>query len=271
MLFIVPTPVGNLGDITLRALETLNKCDFIACEDTRTSGVLLSHYEIKTPTLSYHKFNEAKRSIELITKLKEGKNIAVISDAGTPGISDPSSYLIREAIKNNIEIDVLPGATATIPALVISGMNTESFSFCGFLPDKNKDKQGVLEYWSKAEETLVFYVSLHDLYKDLELFREYLGDRNIAIVREISKLHQSVYRNRISYFLENRDVVKAKGEFVVVIEGAEKEVINEEKILSLAEQMLADGKSVSWISKELSKELKLKKNYVYRLLLSLEK
>ncbi len=267
MLYIVPTPIGNLKDITLRALEVLKEVDLIACEDTRTSGKLLSYFDIKTPTISYHKFNESKRSVELVSKLKEGKNIAVISDAGSPGISDPSSYIIKEAISNKIKIDVLPGATAVIPALVISGLDTNAFTFIGFLPDKNKDKDSLLNYCKELKETLVFYASPHALEKTLNEIYNILGDRNIAIVREISKLHQSVYRNTLSYYLNNFDEIKLKGEFVLVIEGKREEEISDAYIIEQAMKLQKEGMSNSRIAKELSKSLDVKKNYIYSLLL----
>lgn len=267
ILYIVPTPIGNLKDITLRALEVLEGVDLIACEDTRTSGKLLSHYNIKTPTISYHKHNEAKRSAELISRIEQGTSIAVISDAGTPGISDPSSYVIREAILHNIEVDVLPGATATIPALVISGLNTNSFSFIGFMPERTKDKTDLLEYYKKSKETLVIYMSPHSLEKGLKEIYNTLGNRNIAIVREISKLHQTVYRNKIEYFIDNFSEITQKGEFVLVIEGAKPEIISDEFILEEAQKRVAKGESISWVSKSLSKEINVKKNYIYNLLL----
>jgi len=267
MLYIVPTPIGNLEDITLRALRILKSVDLIACEDTRTSKKLLNHFEINTPTISYHKFNESQRSQELITKLKDGLELAVISDAGTPGISDPSSYLIKEAISNNIAFDVLPGATATIPALILSGLNTDSFTFCGFLPEKNKDKLHLFDQLKQHSETLIFYVSPHSLERTLLEFKEYLGDREIAIVREISKLFQSVYRGKISHFITNFEEITLKGEFVVVIEGCKEKVINDEMILEEAKKLISAGKSVSSIAKEMSKEYNLKKNKLYQLFL----
>lgn len=267
MLYIVPTPIGNLEDITLRALRILKSVDLIACEDTRTSKKLLNHFEINTPTISYHKFNESKRSQELITKLKEGLNLAVISDAGTPGISDPCSYLIKEAIAHNLDFDVLPGATATIPALILSGLNTESFTYCGFLPDKAKDKENLFNQIKSHSQTLIFYVSPHSLEKTLQEFRENLGERNIAIVREISKLFQSVYRGKISYFIDNFAEITLKGEFVVVIAGNEEKILSDEQILEEAKRLVSEGQSVSNVAKEMSKEYGLKKNKLYQLFL----
>lgn len=267
MLYIVPTPIGNLEDITLRAIKILKEVDLIACEDTRTSMKLLQHYDIKTPTVSYHKFNEKQRSQELIIRLKEGKNIAVISDAGSPGISDPSSYIIKQAIEDDIEIDVLPGASATIPALVISGLNTDSFTFLGFLPDKKKDKDLLFAEVASYSSTLIFYVSPHSLEKTLHEFKDKLGDRNLAIVREISKLYQTVYRGKISYFIDNFEDITLKGEFVVVIEGYAKEDLSDEEILKKAKYLYSQGKSVSQIAKEMSKEYDLKKNQLYQFFL----
>jgi len=265
MLYIVPTPIGNLEDITLRAIRILKEVDLIACEDTRTSKKLLHHYAINTPTISYHKFNESKRSQELIAKLKQGAKIAIISDAGTPGISDPSSYLIKEAIENNIDFDVLPGATATIPALILSGLNTENFTFCGFLPDKNKDKLTLFNHIKFHTNTLIFYVSPHSLEKTLTEFLDNFGDRKIAIMREISKMYQSVYRGTTSYFIANFAEITLKGEFVVVIEGYQEKTLSDDEILHQARRLTAAGKSASFIAKEMSKEYGLKKNKLYQL------
>lgn len=267
MLYIVPTPIGNLDDITLRALKILKAADLIACEDTRTSKKLLQHFEISTPSISYHKFNEKQRSQELIMKLKEGEDIAVISDAGTPGISDPSSYIIKQALDENIEIDVLPGATATIPALVISGIDTTRFTFLGFLPDKKKDKDLLFSEVVNYSSTLIFYVSPHSLEKTLKEFKDNLGDRNLAIVREISKLYQTVYRGKISYYIDNFQDITLKGEFVVVIEGYSREGLSEDEILKKARALYSQGNSVSKIAKEMSKKYDLKKNQIYQLLL----
>lgn len=267
MLYIVPTPIGNLEDITLRAINVLKNVALIACEDTRTSGKLLNHYEIKTPTISYHKFNESKRASELITRLIAGEDIAIISDAGTPGISDPSSYIIKEAIANDIKIDVLPGATAVIPALVISGLDTNSFTYIGFLPEKNKEKTATLELIKNYPHSLVFYVSPHSLQETLADLLQHLGNREIAIIREISKLFQTVYRNKLEYFVNNFTEITLKGEFVLIVEGAEKIVLSEEFILQEAKHRLAEGKPLSIIVKAMSKEFDLKKNNLYQLLL----
>lgn len=267
MLYIVPTPIGNLEDITLRALNVLKSVTLIACEDTRTSGKLLNHFGIKTPMISYHKFNESKRAQELITKLIAGDDIAIISDAGTPGISDPSSYLIKEAIANEIKIDVLPGATALIPALVISGLDTTSFTYMGFLPEKNKDKVATLELVKNYPHSVVFYVSPHSLHDTLTDLLKYLGNRKVAIVREISKLFQTVYRDTLEYFVNNFSDITLKGEFVLVVEGSKEVAFSEEFILQEAKRRLAAGESLSIIVKVMSKEFSFKKNNLYQLLL----
>jgi len=267
MLYIVPTPIGNLEDITLRAIRILKEVDLIACEDTRTSKKLLKHYDITTPTVSYHKFNESKRSQELITKLQAGLNLALISDAGTPGISDPSAYLIKEAIQNNIPFDVLPGATATIPALILSGLNTDSFTFCGFIPEKNKDKIILFNNIKEQTQTLIFYVSPHSLEITLKNLFDNLGDRKIAIVREISKLYQSVYRGFLSYYINGFEEITLKGEFVVVVEGFKETLPNDDQILEEAKQLLLEGDSLSQIAKDISKKWGLKKNKLYQLFL----
>ncbi|MCD6176394.1 MAG: 16S rRNA (cytidine(1402)-2'-O)-methyltransferase, partial [Candidatus Cloacimonetes bacterium] len=161
ILFIVPTPIGNLADITFRAVDVLKKVSLIGAEDTRNSKKLLNHYNIETPMISYHKFNERKRVDQLLDKLQNGEDIAIISDAGTPGISDPSSIIIKEAIANDLKVEVLPGATAFIPAIIASGLNCERFQFIGFLPEKNKTRDILLESIKKNENTLIFYEAPH--------------------------------------------------------------------------------------------------------------
>lgn len=218
-LFLVPTPIGNLKDITYRAIETLEQADYILAEDTRTSGKLLKHYNISTQQRSFHIFNEHKALNGAIKDLKEGKSIAMISDAGTPGISDPGFLLIREAIQEGIEVDCLPGATALIPALVQSGFPSDSFTFEGFLPVK-KGRQTKLTSLQEEHRTMVFYESPHRIEKCLKEFLIHFGgDRGVAICRELSKLHQEVIRGTLSEILANFVQLTIKGEFVIVVEG----------------------------------------------------
>jgi 16S rRNA (cytidine1402-2'-O)-methyltransferase len=218
-LVLVPTPIGNLKDITLRALEELKNTDLILAEDTRTSGVLLKHFEISKPLQSYHIFNEHKTVQKIIDILKSGKRIALISDAGTPGISDPGFLLVRACVQNEIEVICLPGATALIPALVVSGFPTDSFAFEGFLPVK-KGRQTKLNELKEEKRTMVFYESPHRLVKTLENFIEYFGgERTASVSREISKLHEETVRGTLSEILAIFATRTVKGEIVIIVEG----------------------------------------------------
>ena len=227
-LYVVPTPIGNLKDITLRALEVLQAVDIIAAEDTRQSLKLLNHFNIKKPLISYHKFNENIKSDNIIESLMRGKNIALVSDAGTPGISDPGSVIIKRCIQENIPFEVLTGATAVTTALVYSGLDTTKFLFRGFLPRDNKDKKQVIEDVKNRPETLVFYEAPHRLQKTLEFLLENLGDRNIALCRELTKLHEEIIRISLKEAIEYYTSNAPKGEFVLVIEGKSNEEIKRE-------------------------------------------
>ena len=217
-LYIVSTPIGNLKDITLRALETLSTVDLIAAEDTRRAAILLKHFKISTNTTSYYDFNKEKKTPILLDKIKNGVSIAVISDAGTPGISDPAFYLVRAAIKDNIEIEVIPGATAFVPALVISGLPTDRFVFEGFLPSK-KGRQKKLNKLKEEERTIIIYESPKKILKTLTSLYENLGDRKVCLVRELTKKFEEIYRGSINEFCSSNKTIKQKGEFVIIIEG----------------------------------------------------
>ncbi|MEP0985751.1 16S rRNA (cytidine(1402)-2'-O)-methyltransferase [Ekhidna sp.] len=218
-LYLVPTPIGNLADMTYRAVEVLKNVDLILAEDTRTSGVLLKHYEIGTPAQSFHAHNEHKKVEEAIAKLKEGKSIAQISDAGTPGISDPGFLLVREALANNIPVDSLPGATAFVPALIKSGFSCERFVFEGFLPHK-KGRQTRIEAMKEESRTAVYYESPHRLLKTLQQFKDILGERNVSVSRELTKKFEETVTGSISDVLTYFGTKSIKGEFVIVLEGA---------------------------------------------------
>ena len=219
-LVLVPTPIGNLKDITLRALETLKNVDIILAEDTRTTGILLKHYEISKPLQSYHIFNEHKTVDKIIQILKSGKSVALVSDAGTPGISDPGFLLVRACVQNDIEVICLPGATAFVPALVVSGFPTDSFVFEGFLPVK-KGRQTKLVELAEEKRTMIFYESPHRLIKTLENFIEFWGgDRLASVSREISKLHEETVRGTLSEILAIfAERTAIKGEIVLIVEG----------------------------------------------------
>lgn len=222
MIYLIPTPIGNLEDITLRAIRLLKEVDLILAEDTRVSIKLLKHFEIGTPLQSFHMHNEHKKVETVVEQLKNGKTIALISDAGTPGISDPGFLLVREALKEGVEVQCLPGPTALIPALVQSGIPCDRFVFEGFLPPK-KGRQTRLEQMSLETRTQVFYESPHKLLKTLEQLVTFFGaNRSIAVVREISKLYESTFRGSAQEGLDFFEVHPPKGEFVIVIEGVKK-------------------------------------------------
>ena len=221
MLYLVPTPVGNLEDITLRALRVLREADLILAEDTRTSGLLLKHFDIHRPMLSYHKFNEHQSVAHIVQRLLSGETVAVISDAGTPGISDPGFLVAREASRAGVEVSCLPGATAFVPALVSSGLPSDRFCFEGFLPQK-KGRQTRLMQLAEVTRTMIFYESPHRVVKALQQFAEVFGpERPVAVCREISKLHEQVVRGTVAEALAYFGEHEPRGEFVIVVGGKE--------------------------------------------------
>ena len=271
-LYLVPTPIGNLKDITLRALEVLKESDIIAAEDTRQTLKLLNHFEIKKPLISYHKFNEQSKGNEIVELLREGKTIALVSDAGTPGISDPGSVIVQKCIAEDIEFEVLPGATAITTALVYSGLDTTKFLFRGFLPRENKDRKVITNELLNSQETLIFYEAPHRLLDTLSYLSDAFGDRNIAVCRELTKLYQEIFRGRLSeaipHFVDN----KPRGEFVLVLEGKRLEDIKEEKKqewinLSIEDHILKyikDGINKKEAIKLVAKDRELPKSEVYK-------
>jgi 16S rRNA (cytidine1402-2'-O)-methyltransferase len=220
-LILVPTPIGNLGDITIRAIEVLKSADLVLAEDTRTSGKLMRHYEISTRLQSHHMHNEHKTAEQYATRILNGENIAMISDAGTPSISDPGFLLVRTCIEKGVEIECLPGATAFVPALVVSGLPSDRFVFEGFLPHK-KGRKKRLESLLEESRTMIFYESPYRIKKALEQFSTFFGaDRQAVVVREISKIHESVNRGSFEELIrqiENKELIE-KGEFVIIISG----------------------------------------------------
>lgn len=218
-LYIVPTPIGNMGDITLRAIEVLKTCDLVVAEDTRVTGLLLALLGLKKETLSMHKFNEHQRLAYVKTLLEEGKSVAYCSDAGTPGISDPGFLIVRECIRNEIELEVLPGATAFVPALVASGLPAERFVFEGFLPQK-KGRQTRLKFLANETRTIVFYESPHRLVKTLTELSEYLApDRQACVSREITKKFEENRRGTLTELALHYSKNAPKGEIVITVEG----------------------------------------------------
>lgn len=220
-LYLVPTPVGNMEDITLRGLRLLKEADLVLCEDTRTSSILLKHYDIRKPLMAHHKFNEHGTSAGIVDRLRAGENICLITDAGTPGISDPGFYLVREAVAAGVEVQALPGATAMIPALVCSGLPCDRFCFEGFLPQK-KGRATRLDQLRGEERTMVFYESPYRVLKTLRQFAETFGsDRRASCSREISKIHEETVRGTLSELVAHFEATPPKGEFVIIVEGAD--------------------------------------------------
>lgn len=219
MLYLVPTPIGNLDDMTVRAVKTLQEVSLILAEDTRTSRPLLNHFNITTPLQAHHLFNEHQSVAGIVERLKSGEDIALITDAGTPAISDPGFLLVRECVKNDVEVKALPGATAFVPALVCSGLPAERFTFEGFLPHK-KGRQSKLEALKEEKRTMIFYESPHRIDKTLEQFRETFGDeRQVSISREISKKFEETIRGTLLEISTLYKDKQAKGEFVIVLAG----------------------------------------------------
>ncbi|HEY9046209.1 MAG TPA: 16S rRNA (cytidine(1402)-2'-O)-methyltransferase [Ohtaekwangia sp.] len=220
-LYIVPTPIGNLADITLRALEVLKSVDVILAEDTRTSGFLLKHYAIAKPLQSFHNFNEHKILASLIQRMEKGETMALVSDAGTPGISDPGFLIIRAALQANLKVECLPGPTAFVPALVKSGLPSDRFVFEGFLPHK-KGRQTLLKQLAEEERTMIFYESPYRLVKTLEQFKECFGaDRQASVSRELTKMFEETVNGTIEEILLHFQSKEVKGEIVMVVHGKE--------------------------------------------------
>jgi len=264
-LYICPTPIGNLEDITLRTLNTLKAVDLIAAEDTRHSLKLLNHYEIKKPLTSYHEHNILEKGPELIYRLTQGQKIAIITDAGMPGISDPGEHIIKLAIEEGIDVVALPGPTASITALVVSGLNTDKFVFEGFMPSKKKDRKEQLNKLVEERRTIIFYESPHRLLSTLEDMLDILGDRNIAICRELTKLYEEIYRGTFESAINKFEEENIRGEFVIVVEGNTKEDVQEDiDILEELEKFINKGISKKEAVKMISEEFNIPKNRVYK-------
>jgi len=270
-LYIVPTPIGNLADITFRALEILKNVDQIGAEDTRKSSNLLKHFNIETPMFSYHKFNERSRVVKILNKLGKGEDIAIISDAGTPGISDPAQIIIKEVLENGFVVETLPGPTAFIPALVSSGLNCDRFYFIGFLPEKEKARKDQLEKISGIRDTLIFYEAPHRLEKFLNNLFEIFGDRKVAVAREISKLYETYTRCSLSELLNSLEKLTFKGEFVIVVEGCKKKNFSEDDLNLLLKDQIVKGVPVKLAIKEVAEQTGENRNRLYKLALILKK
>lgn len=257
-LYIVPTPIGNLGDITLRALQVLKDSDYVAAEDTRQTLKLLNHFEIKKSLISYHQHNEQGKSLDLLSILKEGKSVALVSDAGTPGISDPGSVIIKKCIEENIDFEVLPGATAITTALVNSGLDTRGFLFKGFLPRENKERKPIILDIRNLKETLIFYEAPHRLLDTLTFLFDGLGNRQIAVCRELTKLHEEIYRGTIEAAIEYFKNKAPRGEFVLVVNGKTEEEIEQEN-KAVWENFTVEQHIKNYIEEGLSKKEAIKK------------
>jgi len=234
-LYLAATPIGNLEDITLRALRILKEVDIIAAEDTRQTAKLLNHYDIKKPMISYHEHNKKSKGEEIIKLLMDGKTVALVSDAGMPSISDPGEDLVRLCIENSIEVIPIPGPSASLTALSISGLPTSRFVFVGFLPVKGKERNEILEKLANEEKTMILYEAPHRLMSTLKDLREYMGNRRISISRELTKKFEETIRCNLDEAIEEFSTRNIKGEFVLVLEGKSPEAIEEEK-----KQMWAD-------------------------------
>jgi 16S rRNA (cytidine1402-2'-O)-methyltransferase len=267
ILYICPTPIGNLEDITLRTIRILKEVDLIAAEDTRHTIKLLNHYNIKKPLISYHEHNKKSKGDLLIEKLKSGQDIGIVTDAGMPGISDPGEDIIHLSIQNGIEVIVLPGPTASIAALVVSGLPTDKFVFEGFLPSKKKDRIKELERLKDETRTIILYEAPHRLLSLLMDMEKVLGNRQISISRELTKIHEETFRGYISEGIEKFEAQKPKGEFVLIVKGAE---IKEEDLfqnISIKEHIklyMEEGLSKKDAVKKVAEDRRMSKNLVYR-------
>ena len=228
-LYLCATPIGNLDDITLRVLNTLKEVDLIAAEDTRHSIKLLNHFHIKTPMTSYHEFNKVEKAGYLVEKMRDGMNVALITDAGTPGISDPGEELVKQCYEAGIELTSLPGPVACITALTMSGMGTRRFAFEAFLPSDKKEKQRILEELKNETRTIILYEAPHRLLRTLAGLLDTLGDRRISICRELTKKYETVFRTTFSEALAFYETEEPRGEYVIVVEGKKIEEIQREK------------------------------------------
>ena len=274
-LYLCATPIGNLEDMTFRCVRILKEVDLIAAEDTRNSIRLLNHFEIKTPMTSYHEYNKIEKGRKLVEKLREGTDIALITDAGTPGISDPGEELVRMCREEGIPVTAVPGAAACVTALTISGLPTRRFAFEAFLPTEKKERQQILEELKQETRTIVLYEAPHRLVKTLRLLLATLGDRQVRVCRELTKKHETVYENTLSGAVSYYEEQEPKGECVLVIAGKSREEIRREEQMqweemTLEEHMekyLSEGMDRKEAMKQVAKDRGIGKREVYRALL----
>lgn len=271
-LYLVATPIGNLEDITFRAINVLKEVDLIAAEDTRHTLKLLNHYEISKPLISYHRHNEDAKSDVLISKLLDGQNVAIVTDAGTPGISDPGEEIVKEAIENNIEVVPIPGACALINALIASGLNTKEFAFYGFLPLNKKNRNSVFDRIKKEDKTVILYEAPHKLIKTLEDILEIVGDVSCVLAKELTKIHEEFIRDNISEVIKNlNEKDSIKGEYIILLDltnntnnDVEDDVI-EKSIEEQYEFYKNQGMLKKDIIKQIAKNKNVHKNEIYKL------
>lgn len=271
-LYLCATPIGNLEDITLRVLRTLKEVDLIGAEDTRNSIKLLNHFNIKTPMTSYHEYNKIEKAVYLVKVIKEGKNVALITDAGTPGISDPGEELVRQCIESGIEVTSLPGPAACVTALTMSGMPTGRFAFEAFLPSDKKERQRVLEELKEESRTIIIYEAPHHLVSTLNELMEVLGDRKISLCKELTKKHESVIQMTIGGLIEKFATEKPRGEYVLVIDGKsmkQKEQEKREEWLKVPidehlRKYISEGESEKEAMKSVAKDRGISKRDVYQ-------
>lgn len=273
-LYLVATPIGNLEDITFRAINILKNVDLIAAEDTRHTLKLLNYYEINKPLISYHRHNEDIKTDILINKLLEGKNIAVVTDAGTPGISDPGEEIVKEAIKNGIEIVPIPGACALINALISSGLNTKEFAFYGFLPLNKKNRNNTLDRIKREDKTIILYEAPHKLLKTLEDILENIGNINCVIAKELTKIHENFTRDNISNILTDlRRKENIKGEYIILLDlnsnklEDDGDIISNKSVNEQYEFYERQGMNKKEIIKQIAKNKKVSKNEIYQIFL----
>lgn len=278
ILYLCATPIGNLQDMTPRVVETLKEVDLIAAEDTRNSIKLLNHFEIKTPMTSYHEFNKVEKAMYLVEQLQAGKNIALITDAGTPAISDPGEVLVRECQKANITVTSLPGACALITALTLSGLNTRRFCMEGFLPADKKEKKDILEELKCESRTMILYEAPHRLTKTLAELYEVLGDREIALCRELTKKFETVFKTTLKEAMAYYEENEPRGEYVLVIEGKSREEKKQEMIeewekMSIEEHVaLYESRGIDHkeAMKKVAKDRGVSKRDIYQYLINIE-
>lgn len=272
-LYVCPTPIGNLEDITLRTIRTLEEVDYIAAEDTRHTIKLLNHLNIKKPLISLHEHNEAFKSKELIELITSGHDVALVSDAGMPGISDPGEKLIKQCIESEVEVVTLPGPSAFITALVNSGLDTSRFTFIGFLDRNNKTRKETIESLKARQETLIFYEAPHRIEKTISELFEILGDRKIVIARELTKKYEQYIRTSLKSLSEDFSMLEHRGEMVIILEGAIEEVepeLNKEAVEKRIKELLLQDLSTKEVAKQIAIEYKIKKNDAYALALGIK-